>query len=135
MNPYKPPESAIEIKVTEAPKSIRLVYLMMALSFLFFLMEELVYAALSEGGLLDIYNYFFIPIWSGILFWLYSLIRDQKKNEKSTFLLLAVIVSGMSIYDPVSDYSLYFALFESACFLAIYFLLRRKDALEWFGNT
>lgn len=132
MNPYKPPESNLEPVKGECPSSISTVYYLIALSFFMFLMEELIYAIYSETGIYDLYNYIFIPVWAIILLWLINLIRKRKDNPKYTFLLLALVIFGMNIYDPLGPYSMYAALGEAACFFIIFYLLNKNSSKEWF---
>lgn len=132
MNPYKTPESNLEHVKGELPNSILVVYYLIAVSFIIFLIEEFLDAAYSETGVYDLYNYIFIPIWIIFLFWFWHSIHKRKENPKYTFLLLAFVVSGMNIYDPLGPYSMYAGLGEAACFFIIFFLLNRKTSKEWF---
>lgn len=132
MNPYKSPESNLVSVKGDCPNSILAVYYLITLSFVIFLIEELLYAAYSETGIYDLYNYIFIPIWTIILLWISSSIWKRKENPKYTFLVLAFIVSGMTIYDPLGPYSMYTGLGEATCFLIIFFILNRKESKEWF---
>ena len=132
MNPYKTPESNLERVKGECPSSISTVYYLITLSFFIFLIEELIYATYSEIGIYDLYNYIFIPVWAIILFWLTNSIRKRKDNPKHTFLLLAFVIFGMNIYDPLGPYSRYAATGEAACFFIIFYLLNKKASKEWF---
>ena len=132
MDPYKTPESDL-VASQEMPKEIRYAYYCIGISFLIFLMEELIYAAYTDTGMLDLYNYIFIPIWAGVLYWITQSIRSRGKNPKSTFLILALVVSGMVFYDPISHYSIYVAFIESACFLLVYYFLDKPTSKAWFS--
>lgn len=133
MDPYKVPESNLSVASKNMPKSISLCFGFIVLSFSIFLVEELFYAAGSEGGLFDFYNYLFVPIWGGVLYWVSASIWGRKQNPKGTFLLLAILVAGMSIYSPLGEYSIYTGLGEAACFLVVYFALNSKESKEWFS--
>ena len=133
MDPYKAPESNSCLEREDAPKSIKLVFSFIALSFLIFLLEEFVYAADSENGIFDIYNYYFVPIWGGILYWVSNKIREREENPKITFLILAILVSSVSILFPLREYSIYTGVGEGVCFLVVYFLLGTKSSKEWFA--
>lgn len=132
MDPYKTPESDL-VASEEMPKEIRYAYYCIGISFLIFFLEELIYAAYTDTGMLDLYNYIFIPIWAGILYWITQSIRSRGKNPKSTFLILALVVSGMAFYDPISHYSIYMTFIESACFLLVYYFLDRPPSKAWFS--
>ncbi|GAA5441871.1 hypothetical protein Misp06_00032 [Microbulbifer sp. NBRC 101763] len=99
MDPYKIPESDLSTDTKVMPKTIYFAFGFIVLSFMIFLIEELTYA--SEEGPYDIYNYLFIPVWAGILYWVSSSIRTRSDNPKNTFLILALLVAGMSIYTPL----------------------------------
>ncbi|WP_413662653.1 hypothetical protein ACG1BZ_15745 [Microbulbifer sp. CNSA002] len=132
MNPYKAPESDIELEKLATPTSIKMVYLLIALSFLIFLIEEFIYVLSSETGIFDPFNYIFIPIWGAILLWVSGMIRKRTENPKSTFLILAIVVAGMSILTPLGAYSLYTGIGEASCFLAVYYLLNKRAPERWF---
>lgn len=132
MDPYKTPESNLECEAKEPPSKIFFVYASIALSFVIFLIEEMLYAMENAEGLLDITNFIFILIWAAIMLWIINSIRNRKENPKNTFLILAVIVFGMSVYDPLGQYSIYTGIAEALCFIVVFFLLNQKDLKEWF---
>ncbi|WP_020412338.1 hypothetical protein [Microbulbifer variabilis] len=131
MDPYKIPESDLSTDTKVMPKTIYFAFGFIVLSFIIFLIEELTYA--SEEGPYDIYNYLFIPVWAGILYWVSSSIRTRSDNPKNTFLILALLVAGMSIYTPLEEYSIYTDIGEAVCFLFVFLLLNAKESKEWFS--
>ncbi len=132
MNPYEAPESDLENKLVETPKNIFVVYFLIAVSFFVFLVEEIVSAVSEAEHISDFENYIFIPIWAGILFWITSWVRSRKNNPKYTFMILAVVVAGMSVFDPIGPYSIYTGLVEATCFFWVYYMLSRKEFNNWF---
>lgn len=135
MNPYEAPVAELEKKLDKPPKYLSLVYFLIILSFVVFLIEELLFAILEAEELSAMENYVFIPIWGGILYWVTTALNMRKHNPKNTFLILAVIVTGMSIYDPLTQFSIYTGIAESTCFLGVYFILRKEEFVGWFGKN
>lgn len=133
MDPYKTPETNVEKEVGEKPRDINIAHAIIALSFLIFLIGEIIYAATSETGLHDPYNYIFVPIWGVMLFLMGSLMKKSKNNPRYTFLALAIVFTGASIYDPAGPYSLYVNFAESLCFLSVFLLLSKKELKGWFN--
>jgi hypothetical protein len=133
MDPFKPPKSDLNLREVKPPTpSILVIYGLVVLSFILFLVEDLMYASASNGGLLDWKNYIFVPVWAVILFWVTGSIRKRKDNPKYTFLLLAILVFGLSFFDLQGPYPNYFAIGEAACFLFVFVLLSRRETTAWF---
>lgn len=132
MDPYRSPSSDLELSKKKTPNSILAVYYLACISFIIFIVEELFYILESEDEINEPFNYIFIPIWAAILYWVTNLVRIRKENPKNTFLLLAIVVSSMSIFYPLGAYSIYTGLGEGGCFLCIYYMLNGKTSKEWF---
>lgn len=132
MDPYQPPESNLELRPMEVPKSIKTVYALMTLSLLLFIVEEMV-LTVSFGELLDPSSYIFMVIWAGILLWLYIEISSRNRNNRSVFLFLGCLIAVLSVVPPLDILILCLSLAEALCFFVIYIFLCRRDAREWFS--
>lgn len=132
MDPYKTPQSNAAPEPQAAPGTIIVSYFVIGLSFIIFLVEEITYSVYVAENPFDAFNYLFIPLWAGVLYWVATSIKKREKNPRNTFLILAVVVAALSILSPVGEYSIYTGLAESVCFLVVYMLLSTKQSKSWF---
>jgi len=92
----------------------------------------------SESGDYDPYIYTVDFLVSICLFWLAWEIGSKKKDIKSVFLILPIVILFMSIwnyFDHSFRYLMIMGLFEVVFFIRIYFLLKSNNVALWQKET
>lgn len=135
MNYYKVPKTELERKVVPAPREISVVIALLSLSILLALL-----GSIQSVGFDHWLEYFeseyvvFDVIWITVICWVCSDILSAQSNPRYTLLIFIVILLFFGGVDDGRALSYVFALGESLCFVASFFLLSKKRVLAWFEN-
>jgi len=134
MDPYQVPESELIRTPKEPPKSLVVVYVLLASAFVLATLDSMIIMAMDGGSILDFANNIFILLWLGVLVWIGSDISKGKNNPKWLMLLLPCIVISMAVFDNQGFPLIMFSVAESCCYLAIFTIIRKPEYSEWFSG-